>query len=283
MTTGAEFVAAPAEADRTDAGAWLASRPGRLGIRALACLACVLLWHLACRYRWTLLVNFVNIPSPESVVRASVDLLYSPKLITHIQNSVRRVFAGFGSAALLGVGLGLLIGRWRFAEDACLPPLELLRPIPAVAWIPLAILMFTSSEVSMIYITFIGAFFPILLNTIHGVETTDPKLIAAARSLGAGEWAIFREVVVPGSMPSIVTGLSIGMGTCWFSLVSAEMISGQFGIGYYTWEAYNLQKYPPIVVGMIAIGVLGMGSSLLVRGLGEWLMPWRRVEQERSR
>jgi NitT/TauT family transport system permease protein len=73
------------------------------------------------------------------------------------------------------------------------------------------------------------------------------------------------------------------MGTCWFSLVSAEMISGQFGIGYYTWEAYNLQKYPPIVVGMIAIGVLGMGSSLLVRGLGEWLMPWRRVEQERSR
>jgi NitT/TauT family transport system permease protein len=243
----------------------------------------VLLWHLACRYRWTLLVNFVNIPSPESVVRASVDLLYSPKLITHIQNSVRRVFAGFGSAALLGVGLGLLIGRWRFAEDACLPPLELLRPIPAVAWIPLAILMFASSEVSMIYITFIGAFFPILLNTIHGVETTDPKLIAAARSLGAGEWAIFREVVVPGSMPSIVTGLSIGMGTCWFSLVSAEMISGQFGIGYYTWEAYNLQKYPPIVVGMIAIGVLGMGSSLLVRGLGEWLMPWRRVEQERSR
>jgi NitT/TauT family transport system permease protein len=143
--------------------------------------------------------------------------------------------------------------------------------------------MFTSSEVSIIFITFIGAFFPILLNTIHGVEHTDRELIAASRSLGAGEWAIFREVVLPGSLPSIVTGLSIGMGTCWFSLVSAEMISGQFGIGYYTWEAYNLQRYPPIVVGMIAIGVLGMGSSALVRGFGRVLTPWRRVAEERAR
>jgi NitT/TauT family transport system permease protein len=151
-----------------------------------------------------------------------------------------------------------------------------------VAWIPLAIMMFASSEVSMIFITFIGAFFPILLNTIHGVETIDRNLIAASRSLGAGRWAIFREVVLPGSLPSVVTGLSIGMGTCWFSLVSAEMISGQFGIGYYTWEAYNLQKYPPIVVGMIAIGLLGMGSSALVRVAGAVLMPWRRAEQGRG-
>jgi NitT/TauT family transport system permease protein len=271
-----------ADAARALAGR-LRRRPARAAIRIAACFACVVVWQLASAWRLDVVVNFQNIPSPEQVARASFDLLHSPKLFAHIGNSLRRVFAGFGAAAILGIGLGLLIGRSRLAEDSLLAPLELLRPIPAVAWIPLAILMFASSEVSMIFITFIGAFFPILLNTIHGVETIDRNLIAASRSLGAGRWAIFREVVLPGSLPSVVTGLSIGMGTCWFSLVSAEMISGQFGIGYYTWEAYNLQKYPPIVVGMIAIGLLGMGSSALVRAAGAVLMPWRRAEQGRGR
>jgi NitT/TauT family transport system permease protein len=284
MSTMLAPVRPAALARSADAARALAGRrPARAAIRIAACVACVVVWQLASVWRLDVVVNFQNIPSPEQVARASVDLLHSPKLFAHIGNSLRRVFAGFGAAAVLGIGLGLLIGRSRLAEDSLLAPLELLRPIPAVAWIPLAILMFASSEVSMIFITFIGAFFPILLNTIHGVETIDRNLVAASRSLGAGPWAIFREVVLPGSLPSVVTGLSIGMGTCWFSLVSAEMISGQFGIGYYTWEAYNLQKYPPIVVGMIAIGLLGMGSSALVRAAGALLMPWRRAEQGRGR
>ncbi len=261
----------------------LDGRPARVAVRIAACLAGVAVWQVASIYRVDFIVNFQNIPSPDQVARASVDLLRSPKLFLHIGNSLRRVFAGFGAAAVLGVAVGLVIGRSRLAEDSLLTPLELLRPIPAVAWIPLAILMFASSEGSIVFITFIGAFFPILLNTIHGVEGIDRNLIAASRSLGAGPWAIFREVVLPGSLPSVVTGLSIGMGTCWFSLVSAEMISGQFGIGYYTWEAYNLQKYPPIVVGMIAIGLLGMSSSALVRVVGTLLMPWRRLEQAKDR
>jgi NitT/TauT family transport system permease protein len=157
-----------------------------------------------------------------------------------------------------------------------MPPLEVLRPIPAVAWIPLAILMFPSSELSMVFITFTGALFPILLNTVHGVEAIDPRLVASARSLGAGRWAILREVVLPGALPSIVTGLAIGMGTSWFCLVTAEMISGQFGIGYYTWESYTLQNYPDIIVGMLLIGVLGMGSSALVKRLGALATPWIR-------
>jgi len=161
------------------------------------------------------------------------------------------------------------------AEAALMPPLELLRPIPAVAWIPLAILAFPSSELSMIWITFIGALFPILLATIHGVESLDPRLVASARSLGAGRRAILFEVVLPGASPAIVTGLAIGMGTSWFCLVTAEMISGQFGIGYYTWEAYTLQNYADIVVGMAIIGVLGMASSWAVKRLGALAMPWR--------
>ncbi|MCY1443812.1 Bicarbonate transport system permease protein CmpB [compost metagenome] len=128
----------------------------------------------------------------------------------------------------------------------------------------------------MVFITFTGALFPILLNTVHGVEGVHPRLVASARSLGAGRLAILREVVLPGATPSIVTGLAIGMGTSWFCLVTAEMISGQFGIGYYTWESYTIQRYPEIIVGMLLIGVLGMGSSGLVRYLGGLFTPWYR-------
>ena len=132
----------------------------------------------------------------------------------------------------------------------------------------------------MIFITFTGALFPILLNTVHGVEQIDPRLIASARSLGGGSWAIFLEVVLPGAAPSIVTGLSIGMGTAWFCLVTAEMISGQFGIGYYTWASYTVQNYADIVVGMLVIGALGMGSSMLVKRGGQALMPWHQQEDK---
>jgi len=194
---------------------------------------------------------------------------------------VGRVFAGFVAAGIVGSGLGLVIGRSRRLEDVLLPPLEMLRPIPAVAWIPLAILMFPSSELSMVFITFIGALFPILLNTIHGVESADPRLVASSRSLGAGRWTIFTEVILPAAAPSIVTGLSIGMGTAWFCLVTAEMISGQFGIGYYTWAAYTIQNYPDIVVGMLFIGVIGMGSSALVKKIGDLAMPWYHMQRNK--
>ena len=131
----------------------------------------------------------------------------------------------------------------------------------------------------MIFITFTGALFPVLLNTIHGVENIDARLIASARSLGSGRLAIFTEVVLPGAAPSIVTGLSIGMGTAWFCLVTAEMISGQFGIGYFTWAAYTIQNYADIVVGMLFIGAFGMASSALVRWLGKLAMPWHGLEK----
>lgn len=247
----------------------------RLLLRVASLVACVFAWQWASTQRIDLaIVTFQNVPSPKDVVDAAWSLIQSPKLASHLKASVYRVFAGFIAATFVGIGLGLVIGRSRWLEDLLLPPLEVLRPIPAVAWIPLAILMFPSSEMSMIYITFIGALFPILLNTIHGVEGVDRRLVASARSLGSGRWSVFTEVILPAAAPSIVTGLSIGMGTAWFCLVTAEMISGQFGIGYYTWASYTIQNYPEIVVGMLFIGVIGMGSSVLVRKIGNALMPW---------
>jgi NitT/TauT family transport system permease protein len=257
-------------------------RPGRL-IRALAriaaVLACVGIWQVLAEHHVSLgFVTFANVPAPSDVVPAAWALLHSPKLPMHLLSSLTRVLVGFVAASVVGIGLGLAIGRYRAFEDTLLPPLEVLRPIPAVAWIPLAILMFPSSEMSMMFITFIGALFPILLNTIHGVEGVDPRLVATARSLGTRGGALFSEVILPGAAPAIVTGLSIGMGTAWFCLVSAEMIAGQYGIGYFTWESYTLQNYADIVVGMLLIGALGMGSSLLVRRAGLALIPWYRME-----
>ena len=248
-------------------------------LRVGSVVACLILWHTASTKRISVgFVRFGNVPAPVEVARAASQLVRAPRFVSHVGNSVRRIFVGFALAAVLGVTLGLLIGRFRWAADLLLAPLEILRPIPAVAWIPLAILLFATGEQSMVYITFIGAFFPVLLSTVHGVRAVDHRLVDASRTLGAGPFAVFAEVILPGALPAIVTGLSIGMGTSWFSLVTAEMISGQFGIGYYTWEAYTLQNYPDIVVGMIAIGLLGMLSSVLVRLVGNRLMPWLPVD-----
>jgi NitT/TauT family transport system permease protein len=262
---------------------WKGLRLGRMALRILALGLCVLFWQLASTHHLNLgIVTFRYVPAPTEVAAAAWGLLHSPKLFSHITNSLLRVFAGFGLAALAGIVLGVLIGRSRWLEDLLLAPLEVLRPIPGVAWIPLAILMFPSSEASMVFITFIGALFPILLNTIHGVEGVDRRLIASSRSLGAGRWAVLAEVVLPGALPSIVTGLAIGMGTSWFCLVTAEMIAGQYGIGYYTWESYTLQNYADIVVGMLFIGAFGMASSGLIKLLGRWLMPWYRIQERQA-
>lgn len=251
-------------------------RAATLLLRAASLVFCLLAWHWASTRRLDLgIITFGNVPAPLEVLHAAWDLLQSPLLAKHVGASVARVFGGFVAAAVTGVVLGLAIGRSRRVADILMPPLEMLRPIPAVAWIPLAILMFPSSEMSMVFITFTGALFPILLNTVHGVEQIDARLLASARSLGAKRLALFAEVVLPGAAPGIVTGLAIGMGTAWFCLVTAEMISGQFGIGYYTWASYTVQNYADIVVGMLFIGVFGMGSSALVRKLGALATPWK--------
>jgi NitT/TauT family transport system permease protein len=250
--------------------------------RTTSLLVCIALWQLAVHFRVSLgIVTLANVPAPSDAIPALWSLLHSPKLPMHLYASISRVLVGFCSASVVGVGLGLAIGRYRAVEDTVLPALEVLRPIPAVAWIPLAILMFPSSELSMMFITFIGALFPILLNTVHGVEAVHPRLVATARSLGTKPLALYTEVILPGAAPAIFTGLSIGMGTAWFCLVTAEMIAGQYGIGYFTWESYTLQNYANIVVGMALIGALGMGSSMLVKRIGIALTPWYRLRETR--
>ncbi|MFM9900489.1 MAG: ABC transporter permease [Polaromonas sp.] len=244
-------------------------------ITALVSIGSVLLaWHLATHYRVDFYVRFNNIPSPAEVFAKVLEVNQSTKFITNIGISLRRILLGFAVAAVLGVGLGLLIGRYHWVRKLSMPALEVFRPIPAIAWVPMSIMLWPSNEVSIVFITFLGAFFPILLNSIHGVEAIDPVLLRAARSLGARERTLLLEVVLPGALPHIFTGLAVGMGVAWVSLIAAEMISGQFGIGYFTWEAYSLISYAEIALGMITIGVLGLLCSGAIRIAARITMPW---------
>ena len=169
------------------------------------------------------------------------------------------------------------MGRFRVVRELIFPVSEVFRPIPAIAWVPMSIMLWPSNEESIVFITFLGSFFPILINTLHGMKMVDQVLVRAAQCLGARETAIFREVYFPAALPHIFTGLTVGMGVAWVSLIAAEMISGQFGIGYFTWEAYSLVQYSDIALGMICIGVLGLASSAAIRGLGHVVMPWARA------
>jgi NitT/TauT family transport system permease protein len=245
-----------------------------IGALSLACF--VLAWHLLTTYRVVAFVRFTNVPSPAAVFESLAKASHSPRFYMHLALSCRRILIGFSLAAVIAVPLGLLIGRFRLARDIIFPVCEVLRPIPAIAWVPMAIMLWPTNEQSIVFITFLGSFFPILVNTLHGMTLVDPVLVRAAQCLGAKETAIFREVYFPGSLPQIFTGLTVGMGVAWVSLIAAEMISGQYGIGYFTWEAYSLVQYADIALGMICIGVLGLLSSFLIRSLGRMVMPWVR-------
>jgi NitT/TauT family transport system permease protein len=222
-------------------------------------------------------IRFVNVPTPSLVFESFTKAMHDPKFFHHVALSCRRILMGFCIAAVIAVPLGLIMGRFRLARDVIFPVSEIMRPIPAIAWVPMSIMLWPSNEESIVFITFLGSFFPILLNTLHGMATVDPVLVRASQCLGAKEFSIFREVYFPAALPNIFTGLTVGMGVAWVSLIAAEMISGQFGIGYFTWEAYSLVQYPDIALGMISIGVLGLGSSAAIRGLGRLIMPWGRA------
>lgn len=237
------------------------------------------IWQLLCVTQFNFFINFAFLPSPVDVWSATLEF-FSGNAVVHITASIQRVLLGFGIAAVLGVSLGILIGWFRQIEDLVFIPLELLRPIPAVAWIPLAILMFPNAEAGMVYITFLGAFFPILISTIRGVESTDIVLLRVGQCLGAKQWHIFKDIVVPGAMPNIASGLVIGMGNSWFCLVTAEILAGRFGVGYLTWESYVTSNYPPIVMGMLLIGLMGLLSTLVVDRLMKLLMPWRVTKKQ---
>ena len=201
--------------------------------------------------------------------------VYTVEYYQHIGISTWRVTQAFILATLLGVPIGLFMGWKKIFRDYTFPLLEVLRPIPMLAWVPLSILMWPGREASIIFLTFLGSFFATVLNTLLGVESIDEAYFRAASSLGASEKQVFMKVIVPGSLPFVFTGLQISMGYAWFSLVAGEMLAGEFGLGYLIWNSYTLVQYPVIIIAMITLGVIGSLSSLVIRLVGDKLMQWK--------
>ena len=201
--------------------------------------------------------------------------IYTAEYYTHIGMSVWRVTQAFFLATALGVPFGLFLGWSQKFKEYIFPVFETLRPIPILAWVPLAIVMFISTESAVIFLTFLASFYATALNTMLGVQSIDESYIRAAYCLGAKRSQVFRHIVVPGSLPFIFTGLQISVGVAWFSLVAAEMVSGQYGLGYVINTSYTMVRYPTIVIGMVTLGAVGYITSAMVRMLGDYLMQWR--------
>ena len=227
-----------------------------------------------------------RLPPPSSVVEAFVDLVGSGGFWQSAYLSFARVMWGFGAAMVVGIPFGLLMAVSKTAKAICFPPFELLRPIPPLAWVPAAIIFWPTPELSITFVTFLGAFFTVVINTVGGAEQIDRRFLLAARSMGASKKTIFRKVLLPATLPSIATGAVVGMGITWQVVVAAEMISGGGqggstgaggGLGFLIWNSYLGGAIPHVVVGMIGLGVAGYLSSTMVRMLSVKLMPWRRA------
>jgi NitT/TauT family transport system permease protein len=245
-----------------------------LALKILVLLSAVLLWQTLVYFK---VYRFGYLPSVTAVLAAASEYIPSTRFLSDMLWSTYRVAVAWLLALAIGVPLGLMIGWRRAWRELVFPAVELLRPIPPIAWIPASIIFFPQVEASVIFICFIGAFFPIVLNTVTGVFQLDETYFRAARCCGAREYAVFRHVVLRGAMPYIVIGAAVGMGVCWMAVVAAEMIAGERGLGYMIWEAYSLAEYPLIIVGMVVIGAIGATMSWLIRVLEKWLVAWHRT------
>jgi ABC-type nitrate/sulfonate/bicarbonate transport system permease component len=208
------------------------------------------------------------LPPPIEVARAFVRLASDGELATHTVYSVARVFSAWLLSAAIAIPLGLLMGSSRRLDHIIGPFVELFRPISPLAWIPMAILWFGIGESGKVFVVFIGTFFPILLNTVAGTKSVDPVLLHAGQIFGCtSRTALFRRVVVPAAMPSIVVGLRVAFGTGWAAIIAAELVAAHSGLGYLIANGMDILRADQVLVGMITIGVLGFLFDTLFRYL----------------
>lgn len=243
----------------------------------VAPLALLLGWHLAVKAGMTRLI-----PSPADVAEYMVDFAvggiwddaFSATLHIHLFASMTRVYGGFALAALVAVPLGLLIGRNEKVRALLDPFLQLMRPIPVTAWLPLSMILFGLGPRSAFFLVFLGAFYPILLNTVFGVRSVEKRLFEAASMLGCSGTAQFFRVVLPASLPSIFTGLRLGLGLAWFVIVVGEMTGVPQGLGAVIMDGRTLSRTELVICGMIVIGIAGFISDRIVVAIMNRLLRW---------
>jgi len=240
----------------------------------LAIILFTILWEIGSRVQAPIIGN---VPPPSSVLAALGKQLVSGAYWMSWGDSFIRILTGFAIAQVLGIPLGLLLGVNKTARELIYPIFEIMRPIPPLAWVPIAVIFWPTTELSMMFVTFLGAFFTVVLNIVGGARSIDIRYIRAAHSLGSTRADIFWRVMLPATLPSIVVGMTVGMGITWAVVVAAEMIASRSGLGFLTWRAYVAGEYPLIIIGMMSIGIAGYISSALIRLIGSRLTPWLRT------
>ena len=267
---------APATSGAKAAPAW--SRRLRTVVLALIVpMTLLVVWHVMVRWTGTRLI-----PTPSGVAIMMWDFAfggiyddaYSKSLPIHFWKSVQRVYGGFFLAALVGVPLGLMIGRIALIRAMLDPTLSLLRPVPVTAWLPLSMIFFGLGPKSAIFLVFLGAFYPILLNTIFGVKSVDPRLFEAAEMLGCRGSQLFRSVVLPAALPSIFNGLRLGASFAWILIVVGEMTGVPEGLGAVIMDGRTLSRTDLVITGMIIIGITGFASDRILLLINNYFLRW---------
>ena len=257
------------------------NRFGRLSLALALPAACLVLWQVAVSGQ-----RYSLIPPPTEVALQWWDMVfggiwddaYSQTMWAHARASILRVCGGFALAAAVGIPLGLVMGRIALVRRLVDPTLQILRPIPVTAWLPLALILFGIGPSSAFFLVFLGAFWPILLNTVFGGRNTDRKLVEAAAMLGVRRAEMFRKVILPAALPSIFTGLRLSLGIAWVVIVIGEMTGVRTGLGALIMEARQLSRTAVVLSGMITIGALGFLSDVALVALGRRLLAWREQD-----
>ncbi len=234
-------------------------------------VALILGWEFAAKVGW---LSSRILPEPWAVARAAWSLALSGELWTHVRISAWRAISGFAVGGGLGLLLGLLTGTFKQAETLLDTSIQMIRNIPALALIPLVILWFGIDESSKLFLVSIGVFFPVYLNTFHGIRSVDKGLIEMAKSYGLSGWPLYRDVILPGALPSILVGVRFALGLVWVLLIVAETISAQAGIGYMTMNAREFLQTDVVLVGILLYALLGKLADILARLLERYWLRW---------
>lgn len=232
-----------------------------------------LAWHLLVTLK---VPGFREIASPMIVLETFLEqYLGSPVYWDSWLQSFKRVLYGFVVAQVIGIPLGLLLGTRETFHNLVYPVIEILRPIPPLAWVPISILFWPTAELSIIFITFIGAFFIIVINIHDAVRSIKKEHLWLAQSLGANSRRIFLRIMIPSVIPSIAVGMTLGIAVTWNVVIAAEMIASDSGLGRLTWEGYTSHTVSVVIIGMISIGLAGYVSTAIVDYIEKKMMPWR--------
>ena len=251
----------------------------------VAIIVFLVLWEIGAQAKnwFGFMVPFVGkVAPPTDVMVRWVEVAGWPGYWESWYLSTGRVFLGFIAAQVVGIPFGLAMAVNKYFRGMFFPPFEILRPIPPLAWVPASIIFWPTTELSIMFVTFLGAFYTIVINVLGGARSIDIQYLRAAQSMGASQWDLFYKIILPGTLPSIFVGAAVGMGITWEVVLAGEMISGGGqqgggGLGFFIWSSYMGGVMDQVIVGMISIGLAGYISSSLIRYIGKVCMPWRRM------